>query len=154
MKKCETEETWELNYNKFHALKDLKNSQAEGYVFKLNFFIFGNKEVHVLLSPTDKLKVENGYTKDQSAYEVIVGGYGGARHVIRKTLEDDDLFEKVQIKDLVPEEKQTRVLMQLRNGLCGFSSCLFCPSNANFYRIIFVTVSFFNFRRITRSVCR
>jgi len=114
-KKCETEETWELAYKKFHALKDLKHSQAEGYIFKLNFFIFGHKEVHVLLSPTDKPNIENGYTKDQSAYEVIVGGYGGARHVIRKTVEDDDLFEKVQIKDLVPEEKQTRVLIQLRN---------------------------------------
>lgn len=120
VKKCETEETWELQYNKFHALKDIKNSQADGYVFKLNFFIFGHKEVHVLLSPTDKPNIENGYTKDQSAYEVIVGGYGGARHVIRKTVEDDDLFEKVQLKDLVSEEKQTRVLIQLRNGLCDF----------------------------------
>lgn len=115
MKKCETEETWELQYNKFHALKDIKNSQADGYVFKLNFFIFGHKEVHVLLSPTDKPNIENGYTKDQSAYEVIIGGYGGARHVIRKTVEDDDLFEKVQLKDLVSEEKQTRVLIQLTN---------------------------------------
>lgn len=117
MKKCEYEEAWELSYNKFHALKDLKHSQADGYVAKLNFFIFGNKEVHVLLSPTDKPDVVNGYTLGVSAYEVIIGGYGGARHVIRKTREDDDLFEKVQLKDLVPEEKQTRVLIQLRNGL-------------------------------------
>lgn len=115
MKKCKVEEKWELDYNKFHALKDLKYSQADGYVFKLNFFVFGNKEVHVLLSPTDEPHIENGFTKATSAYEVIIGGYGGARHVIRKTAEDDDLFEKVQLKDLVPENKQTRVLIQLRN---------------------------------------
>lgn len=65
VKKCETEETWELEYNKFHELKSLKNSQADGYVFKLNFFVFGEKEMHVLLSSTEKPNIEK-----ESAYEI------------------------------------------------------------------------------------
>lgn len=144
MKKCETEEKWELDYNKFHALKDMKHSQADGYVFKLNFFVFGHKDVHVLLSPTDKPNIENGYTKDMSAYEIVIGGFGGARHVIRKTFEDDDLFEKVQLKDLVSEEKQTRVLIQLRNGIYGFCFCCFFQ----FQNLLRGTYIFFLFSKI------
>lgn len=63
--KCQTEETWELQYNKFHELKSLKNSQVDGYLFKLNFFIFGEKEVHILLSSTEKPNIET-----ESAYEI------------------------------------------------------------------------------------
>lgn len=65
VKKCETEETWELDYNKFHELATFKNSQADGYAFKLNFFVHGQKEVHILLSSTEKPNIE----KD-SAYEI------------------------------------------------------------------------------------
>lgn len=65
MKKCETEETWELEYNKFHELKSFKNSQADGYLFKLNFFVHGEKEAHILLS-----SIENPNIEKNSAYEI------------------------------------------------------------------------------------
>lgn len=63
--KCTVEETWELEYNKFHELKSFKNSQADGYLFKLNFFVHGKKEVHILLSATEKPNIEK-----ESAYEI------------------------------------------------------------------------------------
>lgn len=111
--KCQTEETWELQYNKFHELKSLKNSQAENYLFKLNFFIFGGKDVHILLSSTEKPNIET-----ESAYEIVLAGYGGTRQVIRKTVEGDDLFEKLQLKDLISDEQQNRVLIQMnKDGL-------------------------------------
>lgn len=47
----------------------------------------------------------------------MIGGYGGTRQVIRKTVEGDDLFEKVQLKDLISEENQSRVLIQMTKGL-------------------------------------
>lgn len=65
MSKCETEETWELEYKTFHDLKSFKNSQADGYLFKLNFFIYGQKEVHILLSNT-----KNPVIDQESAYEI------------------------------------------------------------------------------------
>lgn len=65
MKKCDTEETWELEYQKFHELKSFKYSQADGYLFKLNFFVHGEKEVHILLSSIEKPNIE----KD-AAYEI------------------------------------------------------------------------------------
>lgn len=63
--KCESEEAWELEYNKFHEISKLKNSQAEDYLFKLNFFVFGVKDVHVLLSSTEKPNIEK-----EAAYEI------------------------------------------------------------------------------------
>lgn len=48
---------------------------------------------------------------------LVIAGYGGTRQVIRKTVEGDDLFEKVQLKDLISEEKQSRVLIQMTTGL-------------------------------------
>lgn len=63
--KCQTEETWELEYNNFHELKSFKNSQADGYKFKLNFFVYGEKEVHILLSATEKPVIVR-----DSAYEI------------------------------------------------------------------------------------
>lgn len=63
--KCQTEETWELEYNKFHDIKSFKNSQADGYLFKLNFFVFGQKEVHILLSATEKPVIDR-----EPAYEI------------------------------------------------------------------------------------
>lgn len=65
VKKCQTEETWELEYNKFHELKNFKNSQADGYLFKLNFFVYGQKEVNILLSSTEKPNIEK-----ESAYQI------------------------------------------------------------------------------------
>lgn len=65
MSKCQSEEIWELEYNKFHELKSFKNSQADGYLFKLNFFVYGQKEVHILLSATEKPIIDR-----ESAYEI------------------------------------------------------------------------------------
>lgn len=65
MKKCEIEETWELEYNKFHELKTMKNTQSEKYLFKINFFVYGQKEVHILLSATEKPDIEK-----EAAYEI------------------------------------------------------------------------------------
>lgn len=46
----------------------------------------------------------------------VLGGYGGTRQVIRKTVEGDDLFERVQLKDLISEDTQERVLIQMTKG--------------------------------------
>lgn len=46
---------------------------------------------------------------------VVIGGYGNTQIVIRKTAEDE-LFEKVQLKDLLSETHQTRVLVQMTKG--------------------------------------
>lgn len=51
---------------------------------------------------------------------IVIAGYGGTRQVIRKTVEGDDLFERVQLKDLISDEKQTRVLIQMTKGLNFF----------------------------------
>lgn len=47
----------------------------------------------------------------------VIGGYGGTRQVIRRTVEGDELFEKVQLKGLIPEDQQTRLLIQMTKGL-------------------------------------
>lgn len=65
VKKCDTEETWELDYKKFHEIKTLKNTQAEGYLFKMNFLVYGQREVHVLLSATEKPDIDK-----EAAYEI------------------------------------------------------------------------------------
>ena len=46
----------------------------------------------------------------------MIAGYGGTRQVIRKTKEGDDLFERVQLKDLISEDEQNRVLIQVTKG--------------------------------------
>lgn len=51
----------------------------------------------------------------------MIAGYGGTRQVIRKTVEGDDLFERVQLKDLISEDEQKRVLIQMTKGMI----CLF-----------------------------
>lgn len=52
----------------------------------------------------------------------VIAGYGGTRQVIRKTVEGDELFEKVQLKDLISEEHQNRVLIQMTKGLFNEST--------------------------------
>lgn len=65
VKKCDTEETWELDYKKFHEIKILKNTQSEDYLFKMNFLVYGQREVHVLLSATEKPDIDK-----EAAYEI------------------------------------------------------------------------------------
>lgn len=65
MKKCETEEAWELDYKKYHEIKTLKNTQFEGYLFRMNFLVYGQREVHVLLSATEKPDIDK-----EAAYEI------------------------------------------------------------------------------------
>lgn len=45
----------------------------------------------------------------------MIGGYGNTQILIRKTA-SDELFEKVQLKDLLSETHQTRVLVQMTKG--------------------------------------
>lgn len=51
----------------------------------------------------------------------MIGGYGGTRQVIRRTVEGDDLFEKVQLKDLISDSQQERVLIQMTKGSVFYS---------------------------------
>lgn len=46
----------------------------------------------------------------------VIGGWGNTRHVIKKTT-DDDVFEKLQLPELLTEEKQTKVVVQMTQGL-------------------------------------
>lgn len=46
---------------------------------------------------------------------VVIGGWGNTRQAIRKTT-DDDIFEQVQLRNLISEAKQTRVLVQMTPG--------------------------------------
>lgn len=64
----------------------------------------------------------------------VIAGYGGTRQVIRKTVEGDDLFEKVQLKDLISEDEQARVLIQMTNGLFSWR---FFSFNNFFYENLF-----------------
>lgn len=49
-------------------------------------------------------------------FVLVVGGWGNTRQVIRKTIESDEIFEKVQLKDLISDERQTRIMIQMTNG--------------------------------------
>lgn len=65
VKKCQYEEQWEHKYTKYHALSELKNTQAEGYLFRLPLLVYGPKDVHILLSET-----ENVDSEKDPAYEI------------------------------------------------------------------------------------
>lgn len=58
-------ESYELEYKSFHLIENLKYNHADGYLFKLNFFVFGRKESHLLLSETEESNVEA-----KPAYEI------------------------------------------------------------------------------------
>lgn len=63
----------------------------------------------------------------------MLAGYGGTRQVIRKTVEGDDLFEKVQLKDLISDEQQHRVLIQMNKG----------SSHIDHYRFYLLSIDWF-----------
>lgn len=54
VQKCKYEEHWENDYKTFHPLSEFKDSQAEGYQFKIPFYAYGSQNIHVVLSATDK----------------------------------------------------------------------------------------------------
>lgn len=47
---------------------------------------------------------------------LVIGGYGNTRQIIRKTA-GDELFEKVQLRDLITLDQPTRILIQMTNGI-------------------------------------
>lgn len=65
VKKCKWEEKWEHLYNEYHVISELKNTQAEGYVFRLEMLVYGSKDVHILLSDKKDVDID----KD-AAYEI------------------------------------------------------------------------------------
>lgn len=65
VKKCQWEEKWEHLYNDYHTISELKNTKAEGYLFRLEMLVYGGKDVHVLLSDKKDVDIE----KDP-AYEI------------------------------------------------------------------------------------
>jgi len=69
--------------------------------------LVSGKDIHILLSDRKGIDVE----KD-AAYEIVIGGWGNTRQVLRKTT-DDDIFEKIELRNLVAENKQTRVLIKM-----------------------------------------
>lgn len=65
VKKCQWEEKWERLYNEYHVISDLKNTNAEGYLFRLEMLVHGSKDVHILLSDKKDVNID----KDP-AYEI------------------------------------------------------------------------------------
>lgn len=65
VKKCQWEEKWEHLYNEYHVISELKNTKAEGYLFRLEILVYGSKDVHMLLSDKKDVNID----KDP-AYEI------------------------------------------------------------------------------------
>lgn len=65
VKKCKWEEKWEHSYNEYHVISELKNTKAEGYLFRLEMLVYGSKDVHFLLSDKKDVNID----KDP-AYEI------------------------------------------------------------------------------------
>lgn len=131
-------ESYELDYKTFHSLESLKNSHADGYRFSLSFLVFGDREVHVLLAESEQANAEAKpayeigscrvsialFTRSMRSFSsicfclcwlAVIGGYGNTHILVRKTV-GDDVFEKVQLKDLLSTRHQTRVLIRMTNG--------------------------------------
>lgn len=70
MKKCQYEEHWEHKYTKYHALSELKNTQTEGYLFRLPLLVHGSKDVHILLSESKNIDIEKDPAYEISNYNV------------------------------------------------------------------------------------
>lgn len=64
MENCKFEEQWENKYTKFHEVSEIA-TQDENYHFNLEFYAYGGRDVHVLLSTIPKPDDGNG-----TAYEI------------------------------------------------------------------------------------
>lgn len=51
--KCTYAKGQSLQQNKYISLGDIRNSQPPGYLLKLQLFIRGDKDCHIVLSPND-----------------------------------------------------------------------------------------------------
>jgi len=106
-KKCKHYDAWENNYTDTIKLKSLANVQPEGYVVRLPLYIQGVRDAHILLSQSSEPDPNNGY-------EILLGGWGNLKTLIRK---NGEVIAETEEYNVLNEFKPIKVLIEMtRDG--------------------------------------
>lgn len=52
-KECKRFEAWEYDYSQFIDVRQIENSQPDGFIIKFTTYVLGTRDVHILLSTTE-----------------------------------------------------------------------------------------------------
>ena len=103
---CKHYEKSKYEYTDFFNISDVRGSQPEGYLIRFPFKAYAGRDVHVVLSATNNPDFE----KD-AVYEILIGGWGNSRVLIRRKkrtdpmadFEYDQLLKKYEENDFTIE---------------------------------------------------
>lgn len=68
-------------YENWLQLSEIEHAKASGFLVQLSFFVQGSSNAHLVFSP-----IGNPSPLD-NVYEVIIGGFGNMRTMIRKRID-------------------------------------------------------------------
>lgn len=93
-------------YLDFVKLLEIPHVQPEGYILRLPFYLRAKANAFILLS-----KEENP-SPDDDAYEIVLGGWGNTRVVIRKRINGAVLADYF-IPDLLSEHRRKKFVLEI-----------------------------------------
>lgn len=97
-------------YGNWFKLSDIENSKPSGFVTQFSFFIQGPANAHVVFSP-----IENP-SLTENVYEVMIGGFGNTRVMIRKRINGHILADAMIPNVLNPLKKKQFVFEVSNDG--------------------------------------
>lgn len=68
-------------YEKWLKLSDIEHIQPAGFIVRLPFFVQGSSNAHMIFSPVQYPSL------NENVYEILIGGFGNTRIVIRKRID-------------------------------------------------------------------
>lgn len=105
-KLCRYADATENEYNVFHKITDITAIRTEGYIVNFPFYIQGERDAHVLFTTEPKAN------RDANEYEILIGGWGNQRVIIRRK-QGANVLREVQLVDILANDKWIAFLIQI-----------------------------------------
>jgi len=107
---CNYYESFENDYKVFEPLTNFPNSQPDGYIARFSYYAVGTRDAHLLLSVSNAPNLEKDW-----AYEILIGGWGNSRVLIRKKKSNNTITD-LSVDDVLSPFKPLKILVEIKNN--------------------------------------
>lgn len=79
---------------------------------RLQFYVMASRDAHIVFSATES----PNWTRD-NVYEILVGGWGNERTLIRRKRQDSDMTVEYT-SNVLQKDNILQLLIEISNGMC------------------------------------
>jgi len=102
-KKCKNVQAWKDKYVDFIKVSSIQGAQNDEFLIQLPYYVEGVRDANILLSTDANADSKN-------SYEIVIGGWGNSRNLIRK---NNQVLAKVKEFNILSETRPVKIIVEV-----------------------------------------